>query len=381
VEGEVVAPLRCRHVAEHRVEFGEEFRLRQREAVARRDVDRLEERGPVEMRRGLVRFGDVDEVVAVLRIAQFHARQRGFREARFEGEDALGFLLRLVGLGAGQFEEFGDMRDVGFADRLVVVLVVVVRRRQAEAALARERDLAAGVLEIRAGAEAEHERIAFAEGLVEPRGDVFPVLQFRDRGEVALDRRVTGFLDGRFVHARAVQPADLLFDRTLRGLVGVEVRLIDDLVLRGEALLAQFVECAPACLVRGNRIGRDPFAVRVGVEVGAGGDVLVEIGNVEHLRGTGLRGERERNQGGQQTGRESGHGVLLRIADVGRWRRAFRCPCGAPEGAKRVTRSSLACRRREPSRRRPCTRRSARTAACSTARRSRGIAPARAGRH
>src|SRR3546814_163541 len=50
VEGEIVAPLRGGYVGQHRVEAGEELRLRQREAVACRHVEGLEERGPVQKR-------------------------------------------------------------------------------------------------------------------------------------------------------------------------------------------------------------------------------------------------------------------------------------------------------------------------------------------
>src|SRR3546814_12093909 len=48
--GEIVAPLRGGYVGQHRVEAGEELRLRQREAVACRHVEGLEERGPVQKR-------------------------------------------------------------------------------------------------------------------------------------------------------------------------------------------------------------------------------------------------------------------------------------------------------------------------------------------
>src|SRR3546814_2765076 len=63
VEGEIVAPLRGGYVGQHRVEAGEELRLRQREAVACRHVEGLEERGPVHERRALAGLFGGHEVV------------------------------------------------------------------------------------------------------------------------------------------------------------------------------------------------------------------------------------------------------------------------------------------------------------------------------
>src|SRR3546814_7671485 len=72
------------------------------------------------------------------------------------------------------------------------------------------------------------------------------VVELRDRCEVRLDRVEAGLVDRRLVHARAVQPADLLFDRAGGGLVGAGVRRFYDAALRMQALLAQLVERAPA---------------------------------------------------------------------------------------------------------------------------------------
>src|SRR3546814_19000598 len=88
--------------------------------------------------------------------------------------------------------------------------------------------------------------------------------------EVRLDRVEAGLVDRCLVHARAVQPADLLFDRAGGGLVGAGVRRFDDAALCLQALLAQLVERAPADEVRGDRVGLDPRpeARRVGKEWG-----------------------------------------------------------------------------------------------------------------
>ncbi len=128
----------------------------------------------------------------------------------------------------------------------MLVLAVVVRRRQAEAALSGKGDLALGVLEI--GVRAETEPVAFAPGvgIAEPGDDVARAFQFFDRGKVGGDRREAGFVDRRLVHAGAIQPADLLLERSGRRSVGVLVGSLDDRVLRIETVLAQFVEGAPS---------------------------------------------------------------------------------------------------------------------------------------
>ena len=289
MEGEVVAPLRGRHVGEHPVEFGEELRLRQREAVGHRYVHRLEERGPVEMRGDRIRLGHAHEVVAVLRVAQFHPRQRGLGQPRFEREDAVGLGLRIGGGNPCEFEQPGDVGDVGRADVLVLVLRVVIGRGQAEPALVGECDLPGRILVIGAGTEAEALAFAVRVRVAEPGDDIGGAAEFRNRVEVGLDRVEAGLVDRRLVHARAVEPADLAFDRTGLGLVRLRVRGFGDLVLRGQALLAQLVERAPARAIGGNRIRRDPLAVGVGVEVLAGGNGRVELLDVEHGVG-GLHG-------------------------------------------------------------------------------------------
>src|SRR3546814_14688719 len=110
---------------------------------------------------------------------------------------------------------------------------------------------------MRPGAEAETLGAAFRERIADPGAGVGGVVELRDRCEVRLDRVEAGLVDRRLVHARAVQPAALLFDRAGGGLVGAGVRRFDDAALRMPALLAQLVERAPADTVRGDRGGRD----------------------------------------------------------------------------------------------------------------------------
>src|SRR5690606_26046045 len=111
-------------------------------------------------------------------------------------------------------------------------LGVVVRRGQAEAALAGEGDLARGILEVRARPETEALAVTAGEGLVQPGDDGGGVVELRDRVQVRLDRVEAGGVDGRRVHARAVQPADLLPDRAGGPLVGARVGGFHDAALR-----------------------------------------------------------------------------------------------------------------------------------------------------
>src|SRR3546814_11925823 len=81
--------------------------------------------------------------------------------------------------------------------------------------------------------------LALGERIAGPSNDVGGVVELRDRRDVRLDRVEAGLVDRRLVHARAVQPADLLFDRTGGGMVGAGVRRFDDARLPPQALLAQ----------------------------------------------------------------------------------------------------------------------------------------------
>ena len=203
------------------------------------------------------------------------------------------------------------MRLVRIAELGIVGLVVVVARRQTESALERVRDLRRCVLEIGQRGDREHIGASARGAVGQPGDDVRGRLQAVDSREVGLDRLVAGFLDGRFVHARAIEPADLLLDRAGLGLIGVLRRFLGDFVLRFEAVLAQLVERAPARAVGRNRILRDPDRVDVTVEVGAGIDGLVDFAHVERARGERAAGrKRDRNGGGQRVQELAGHETL-----------------------------------------------------------------------
>ena len=170
------------------------------------------------MRRHLVRFGHVDEVVLVVRIAQFDDRQRGFGELGFQIHHGGGLFRRVVLLHADEFERFGDVGDIRFADllRVVVGLEVVVALGKSESALARVGDHVARIVEVRVRAEAEHERHSLRGVVADEIREIVGRIEAIDALEIILDRSEPGFFDRRFVHAGGVEIADLLFDRTRR---------------------------------------------------------------------------------------------------------------------------------------------------------------------
>ena len=178
---------------------------------------------------------------------------------------------------------------------------VVVLGRQAQAALEGEADLHLGVLEVRLGAEREHLLVALAEALVEIVGHVLAVLQRGDGIELGLDRVEAGLLDGRLVHARGVQVADLLLDRAGLRAGCILCGRLHDVMLGIEAVLAQLVEGAPAGAVGRDRVGGDPLGVDEFVEIRAGLVHRTQLADVEHRRGHrgGAGGGRRAAAGGR----------------------------------------------------------------------------------
>ena len=281
--GEVIAqvglPVGDRRLGQHLVDFSEELRLRQREAVGDVGLLRGKECVPVEMRSDLVGFLDADEVVLVLRIAQFGRQQGCLGQPGLEREDGLGLLLRFIRFDANQFEHLAHMGDIGVTQGGMFLVLVVVGRRQTEAALEGVGDLALRILEIGFRTECE-------KGSESARGAVVEVVEYVagrcdgiDLRKLRLDRIMAELVDGGFVHAVAVEGADLLLDASRSGVRGG--RGFDDLLLRIQARFAQLVECTPARAVCRNRVCRDPFRVDEAVEIGAGVDAGVEIADVE----------------------------------------------------------------------------------------------------
>ena len=318
VPAQVGLPLLDRDVGDHLVRFVEEARLRQRERVECQAV-RREVLRPRQVRRLLVGVRDRDDVVVVARVAQRDLVHRRLREARFHREDPLRLLLRGGGFLAGEREQLLDVRDVLVAQRLVLGarLQVVLAFRQAEAALHGVRDVHRGILEVAERAEAEQRLDALRVPRVDERDDVFLRLQRVDLREVGLDRVVTGLLDARLIHRRGVEVADLL--RVGARLGGFLRALLEDLLEEVQVALAHLVADAPGRVLGRDRVGVEPAAVGVAVEVRARRGLLVEVPAVEAVVvRVGARRGGERNCDGQRQRRDADtHGLNLRDSEQG----------------------------------------------------------------
>jgi len=86
-------------------------------------------------------------------------------------------------------------------------------------------------------------------------------------------------LDRRLIHAARVVIADFLIDRPRRGLALGGV--LEDRMQHVAVVFHQYVGDAPARVRGWYRVLSQPSAVRVPVEVGAGGDGRVEVRPVE----------------------------------------------------------------------------------------------------
>ncbi len=340
MEAQVGLPRRRRGIGEHLVQLGEVARLGERELVLGRHLQGVEEGVPVEVRGDRVGLRGAHRVVALGRVAQFDARQRGIGQAGLECHHRLGLGGGLRRLGAAQLQHAGDVLHVGVADLGLRFVEVVALLRQAQAALAGVGDDLAGILVVGIGAEREQEALALRVALAQPCGDGLAVAQAVDGLQLRLQRRQAGLVDGGLVHAGAPDVGDLAFDAAGRR-VG-RGGLLDQRVLDHQRAFGQHFEAAPAGAVGRHRVGLEPLGVDEAVEVVAGGDGRVEVGQVEgdlgrielgdiqrgragggRLGGGGglglraMHGQRQGDRGGQGDRDEStkGHAGRLRTAD------------------------------------------------------------------
>ncbi len=220
-------------------------------------------------------------VIEIGRIAPGHAVERRLGEFRLEGHYGLRLLGCILRLRAREFQHFPHMRHVLLANlhRLRIGLRVVVAIRQSQAALVEIGDHLRGVLGVRARTEMEKGRGAAAGQIGDDPGDVRFTLDRRNAVEIGLERRRALGFDGRFVHARRVIVAHLLFEGTASGLGrrGVVQDLAQDIAIA----VLQGVETAPARLVGRDRIGSHPGAARVAIEVHTGIGVAIDGGGVK----------------------------------------------------------------------------------------------------
>ena len=244
-----------------------------------------------------------------VRIPHRNAIHRRAGELRLDLEHG----LRVRGGGGVAFAiELEHGRDVLLefvADALHarVLRDVVVLLGQAQAALTRVRDDAIGVLEVRAGPDAERSQTV---RLLQDRERRRQVGRRLDRGDPR-HRRLDGLraerFDRRGVEAGREKCADLELVRRRLGLAGLEVarRGLDDLAHDRLVLVLQLVERAPLAVLRGNRCVLEPPAVGERVEVGARRAGRVEIGAVERLWRRGLGGNGRGLLGGGRCHRKS----------------------------------------------------------------------------
>ncbi|MNU85269.1 hypothetical protein D3C71_750070 [compost metagenome] len=279
VEAQVGLPRRGRHVGQHLVQLTEEARLRQRELVLGRHLQRVEQCGPVEVRRLLVGIGGADRVVTLGRVTQFDARQRCLGQAGFEIHHSLGLRLGLCGIHARQRQQLLDVSDVGVADLGLRFVEVVALLRQTQAALADVSDGVGRILEVRAGVQREQEAIALRVAVAQIVTDGGGVVQRGNLVQLRLQRRDAGSFDGGFVRTGLPDVADLRFHRT--GVSLGSSSLLDQCVLHFQRALAQDLEAAPGSLVARHRIGLEPLAVDEAIEVRTRLDGRVQIGGIE----------------------------------------------------------------------------------------------------
>ena len=316
VIAQVGLPVRGRHVGQHAVELGEELRLAQRESFNAGDALGSQHPGPREVRRGLVGVCHGHIVVLVLRVATLDRRQRCLGKARFKIEHRL-----RLGLGGGGFHttEHQHALDVGeecVANFLVLVFQVVRALRQRQAAFAGVGDDLAGVLEIFAREEVEHELVAMRERVLQVLGNGCAIGKRVDFCERRLHRGDAVGIEPGFIQAQAIEVAQLLLiaaGRILGGRGG-----FDDLLLHEQGPVAQDIEVAPGGLVVGNRIGGEPLAVDVRVEVLADRRIGIEVGDGEARQGRQL-GLIDHQLGGFRSGGSgSGRGGFVFLAGAQR---------------------------------------------------------------
>src|SRR5690606_15597322 len=139
-------------------------------------------------------------------------------------------------------------------------------------------DVHARVLEVGLGAEAEQHRLAAGRALAQVGGDVLGAGQGGDLVEDRLDRAQAGGVDGGLVHAGGPDVAD---EGGGAGGAGVSGHVLDQLALDLQRALGQQFEAAPGGAVGRHRVGGQPLAVDVGVEVGAGRHRRIQVGGGE----------------------------------------------------------------------------------------------------
>ena len=159
---------------------------------------------PIDRRRGRRELRDRHHMVAILRLAHFHARHFRFGELRFQRQDFFRIGARLRRIFAGQGEHLGNMVNIltTYDFEALVVAQVVIAVGQTELTGADRSDDHLAVLEVVLTRDAEQRRRAGVREVREFDDERVAVGDRIDAIERLLNRRDSGLIDGRFVHAR-----------------------------------------------------------------------------------------------------------------------------------------------------------------------------------
>ena len=222
-------------------------------------------------------------MVVVFRITHGNAVIRGLGQLGLNPQDGLRLFLRRGIVITQQLQHVGYMHLVFLAGllRLGVIFDVVIAIGKPQSSLAHSSNVHAGVVQVRLRAKAEKDihiqRVHVSHGFnklvfIGNRGNAL-----QQRLECGTAQRIDGFL----IHAGGIEIPDLLRDgvtfRIVRG------RFLQNLMQQLPVIFGQFIEAAPACLVRWNWIVPAPCAAGVLIEVFAWIYGLIHRTQVERL--------------------------------------------------------------------------------------------------
>ncbi|SIA88020.1 Uncharacterised protein [Mycobacteroides abscessus subsp. abscessus] len=156
------------------------------------------------------------------------------------------------------------MRDVGLADRRVVVLAVVGLVGQADAGLDEGDHVARRVVRVGAHVCADEASDALAHEAAHLTGELLVGGAGVDRVEVGAQGSGTGFFDGVLVEELSPQCGDAVRIRIVQRAIGC---VLGDCARVLLGCVAQRVERPVHGAVCGDRVGRQPRAVDVAIEI------------------------------------------------------------------------------------------------------------------
>ena len=190
-----------------------------------------------------------------------------------------GALGRALGVGhCGEAEEAGGVRDVGIADRRVVVLAVVGLVGQSDAGLDEGNHVARRVVGIRAHVSSDEASNAFAHQPAHLLGELLVGRASVDCVEIGAQGSGPRFFDGVLVEELVPQRCDAMRVRIIQGAVGGILGDCARVLFRS---VAQCMERSVHGAVRGDRVRRQPGAVDVTVEVVLGTCRRIDVRGVE----------------------------------------------------------------------------------------------------